>query len=401
LLASYKVTPVPTGTEIKYYITPVQITPSQTDGFVLYNNTSDKAQPLLFYAAFSDEGLTSKELIKKGSSLKILDYCFDLKNNLYALVENSASYSVYKYNNVDNSCEEYSLSAQDINNIQCIECSGSSLYAVVETNENEYFAKLTLDDSLKTVQVDTYKLTQWILNPSTHNDIKTFCVDGSDLYAVAAFSDSTITRTAIFTATINESAKKITSNSSMILSTNTGNSSSEFDNYGTKLEYRDLCYINENLYLLIRDVQQPEDSAEAITSRGAVCIYQLSGGIVQGDIIGYQNQDVTISYTSDAGNNSITERQTYIGDGISTFCGPVKFVSFNESALFIADNGFSLKTEAYLLNEDHTQCTATSKNSIVTFDLILNDLSFKSLEGECFDKNYSGYFYGTSFIGNE
>ena len=60
-----------------------------------------------------------------------------------------------------------------------------------------------------------------------------------------------------------------------------------------------------------------------------------------------------------------------------------------------------METEAYSQNEDHTQCTATSKNSIVTFDLISNELSFKSLEIECFDKNYSGYFYGTSFTGNE
>ena len=60
-----------------------------------------------------------------------------------------------------------------------------------------------------------------------------------------------------------------------------------------------------------------------------------------------------------------------------------------------------METEAYSQNENHTQCTATSKNSIVTFDLSLNDLSFKSLNGECFDKNYSGYFYGTNFTGNE
>ena len=59
-----------------------------------------------------------------------------------------------------------------------------------------------------------------------------------------------------------------------------------------------------------------------------------------------------------------------------------------------------METEAYSQNEDHTQCTAISKNSIVKFDLISN-LSFKSLEIECFDKNYSGYFYGTSFTGNE
>lgn len=60
-----------------------------------------------------------------------------------------------------------------------------------------------------------------------------------------------------------------------------------------------------------------------------------------------------------------------------------------------------METEAYSQNKNHTQCTATSKNSIVTFDLSLNDLSFTSLNGECFDKNYLGYFYGTSFIGNE
>ena len=96
LLASYKVTPVPTGTEIKYYITPVQITPSQTDGFVLYNNTSDKAQPLLFYAAFSDEGLASQELIKKDSSLKrIKQWQSTLRNVVkdtnYEIEENSKS----------------------------------------------------------------------------------------------------------------------------------------------------------------------------------------------------------------------------------------------------------------------------------------------------------------------
>ena len=57
--------------------------------------------------------------------------------------------------------------------------------------------------------------------------------------------------------------------------------------------------------------------------------------------------------------------------------------------------------KAYSQNKNHTQCTATSKNSIVTFDLNSNKLSFTSLKDECFDKNYSGYFYGTSFTGNE
>lgn len=60
-----------------------------------------------------------------------------------------------------------------------------------------------------------------------------------------------------------------------------------------------------------------------------------------------------------------------------------------------------METEAYSQDENYKKCTATSKNSIVTFDLISNELSFKSLNGECFDKNYSGYFYGTSFTGNE
>ncbi|MCI6826465.1 MAG: hypothetical protein MR937_04015 [Spirochaetia bacterium] len=60
-----------------------------------------------------------------------------------------------------------------------------------------------------------------------------------------------------------------------------------------------------------------------------------------------------------------------------------------------------METEAYSQDENYTKCTATSKNSIVTFDLISNKLSFKSLEIDCFDKNYSGYFYGTSFTGNE
>ena len=59
-----------------------------------------------------------------------------------------------------------------------------------------------------------------------------------------------------------------------------------------------------------------------------------------------------------------------------------------------------METEAYSQDENYTKCTATSKNSIVTFDLISN-LSFTSLDIECFDKNYSGYFYGTSFTGNE
>lgn len=57
--------------------------------------------------------------------------------------------------------------------------------------------------------------------------------------------------------------------------------------------------------------------------------------------------------------------------------------------------------KAYSQNKNHTQCTAISKNSIVTFDLNSNKLSFTSLKDECFDKNYSGYFYGTSFTGNE
>ena len=115
--------------------------------------------------------------------------------------------------------------------------------------------------------------------------------------------------------------------------------------------------------------------------------------------IGYQTTEGSISYTGDPderGNYPPVTQPSYLGDGKSTFYGPVKFVARKEDELIIADEGYSVTSEPYKSDSSHTQGTVSSKNAIVTFDLNEQTLNFTSLDGEYFENKYSGYFYGSS-----
>lgn len=157
-----------------------------------------------------------------------------------------------------------------------------------------------------------------------------------------------------------------------------------------------MCYINGTLYLLVNDV-----STSDVTSRGALCTFTVSdSGIQQGKIdIGYQTTSSTVSYTGsydyNQGSYPTITRATYLGNGSSTFYGPVKFIARKEDELIIADDGYSVTEEDYG-SAGHKQGTISSKNAVVTFDLNKQTLNFTSLDGEYFENKYSGYFYGSS-----
>ena len=153
------------------------------------------------------------------------------------------------------------------------------------------------------------------------------------------------------------------------------------------------------MYLLVKELNGP--STTALYSRGALCTFNVSdAGISAGKIgIGYQTTKGSISYTGDpdeSENYPTVTQPSYLGDGKSTFYGPVKFVARKEDELIIADEGYSVTEEPYKSNSSHTQGTVSSKNAVVTFDLNKQTLNFTSLDGEYFENKYSGYFYGSS-----
>ena len=177
-------------------------------------------------------------------------------------------------------------------------------------------------------------------------------------------------------------------------------SSSDY-NYDA-LEYKDLCYINGKLYLLVRDVMK-EGYNNTSYSRGALCTFTVkdNGKIESGKIIGYQKTPsyfpYTGSYDQATGSYPTITRTAYIGDGQSTFYGPVKFVARKQDELIIADDGFSIKSEDSTDYPRHTQATVSSKNAVVTYNLNKESLNFVSLDGEYFEEKYSGYFYDSGF----
>ena len=386
-----------------------------TTTVVLYNNTSDTTAARLSYATLTSSGLsTPTELLANtneadaGNSTEIVDYCFDTSNNLYAIVnnitENVSPYSIkkYKYSNNGYSTSDVKTSTIEANaavySIDCIEAlSDGTLYAVI--NSRMSIAQLTLESN---VSFNNYR------SPDDWRSIQTFCTDGTNFYVIVSITSSyngqdETTTTKLVSCTVSAENNQLTVNNSIILaSTDESYTSPVFSNYGDALEYKDLCYINGKLYLLVRDVMK-EGYNNTSYSRGALCTFTVkdNGKIESGKIIGYQKTPsyfpYTGSYDQATGSYPTITRTAYIGDGQSTFYGPVKFVARKQDELIIADDGFSIKSEDSTDYPGHTQATVSSKNAVVTYNLNKESLNFVSLDGEYFEEKYSGYFSGSGF----
>lgn len=383
-----------------------------TTTVVLYNNTSDTTAARLSYATLTSSGLsTPTELLANtneadaGNSTEIVDYCFDTSNNLYAIVnnitENVSPYSIkkYKYSNNGYSTSDVKTSTIEANaavySIDCIEAlSDGTLYAVI--NSRMSIAQLTLESN---VSFNNYR------SPDDWGSIQTFCTDGTNFYVIVSITSSDETKsytTKLVSCTVSNS--QLTVNNSIILAStdevDTPVFSSSVYSYDA-LEYRDLCYIDGKLYLLVRDVVT-EGYKNTSYSRGALCTFTVeeNGKIALAKINGYQNNSSPFYYYGYNYSNNTNEDITisaYIGDGKSTFYGPVKFVARKQDELIIADDGFSMVSEDSTENSGHKQATVSSKNAVVTYNLNTESLNFVSLDGEYFEEKYSGYFSGSGF----
>lgn len=243
--------------------------------------------------------------------------------------------------------------------------------------------------------------------------IQTFCTDGTNFYVIVSITSPDETQsyptTKLVSCTVSDDYQLIESeNKSILLASPTTSIvevvepvfSSSVYNYDA-LEYRDLCYINGKLYLLVRDVAT-EGYNNTSYSRGALCTFTVkdNGEIASGKIIGYQKTLSSFPYTGSY--DQVTDsyptitRTAYIGDVDSKlFYGPVKFVARKQDELIIADDGFSMVSEDSTENSGHKQATVSSKNAVVTYNLNTESLNFVSLDGEYFEEKYSGYFYGS------
>ena len=154
------------------------------------------------------------------------------------------------------------------------------------------------------------------------------------------------------------------------------------------------------MYLLVKELSGP--STTALYSRGALCTFTVkeNGEIALAKIDGYQNNSSPFYYYGYNYDNYSYENITisaYIGNGQSTFYGPVKFVARKQDELIIADDGFSMVSEDSTKDPARTQATVSSKNAVVTYNLNKESLNFVSLDGEYFEEKYSGYFYDSGF----
>ena len=403
------------GYNKEYATKSIKLT-AQENTIVLYNNTSDTGKPALSYATLKDSSVLSPNpLITKdpNSSLEIVDYCFDNSNNLYAIVRNTGVtatiYSINKYTYSDNGYyfeTTYDCNANEVSSVDYIEAADDGkLYAVMtNTDYMTYIAQLTSTEPTPeangTVSFNNY------ISPDDWGSIQTFCTDGKNFYVIVSITSYDDTQTKIQTVKLvscTVSNSHLTETTSILLaSTDESDTSPVFSNYGDALEYRDLCCINNKLYLLVRDVVT-EGYNNTSYSRGALCIFTVSDSGITADKIdiGYQTTSSTVSYTGSYDSNqgiypTIT-RTTYFGDGSSTFYGPVKFVARKQDELIIADDGFSIEVEDYASVSGHTQATVSSKNAVVTYNLNTESLNFVSLDGEYFENKYSGYFYSSDF----
>ena len=396
-----------------------------TTTVVLYNNTLPPTEDIpagtpasLSYATLTSSGISgTTDLITKASLTTIIDYCFDKSNNLYAIVYDGSNemtpYSIkkYPYNNGYDLVTTYTSSEQ-ATTFDYIEASSDGrLYAVITSNTGtQSIVELTLTDPAEGIKYQQYFLpTAWTSGTSSCN-ILTFCTDGTNFYVIARLvtGSDTTTTAEVKLASCTVSDYQLTENekASIILDSITNqnrNTGNVFSDYSESLEYKDLCYINGKLYLLVRDVVT-EVYPNTSYSRGALCTFTVGdNGEIASDnigIVGYQEKPSYFSYYGCNSNNGNYEDITisaYIGDGKSTFYGPVKFVARKQDELIIADDGFSMVSEESTDHPEYTQATVSSKNAVVTYNLNKESLNFVSLDGEYFEEKYSGYFYDSGF----
>lgn len=389
---------------------------AQENTIVLYNKITDTTNPVLSYATLRNNSVSSPNpLITKDSNTEIVDYCFDDSNNLYAIVrktETTTTYSINKYaysNKYDASTvATYKIGAnENVSAIDYIEASNDGkLYAVItrstESTTSTSIAELDLTSSNDTVGfTDEYALpTNWPSGDNTYYYIQTFCTDGTNFYFILLRTSPETSSYNLVSCTVSNS--QLTETTSILLASTAveSDTSPVFSNYGDALEYKDLCCINNKLYLLVREVVT-EGYNNTSYSRGALCTFTVgdNGEITAGKMdTGYQKTSRSFSYTGSydqaTGSYPTITRTAYIGDGQSTFYGPVKFVARKQDELIIADDGFSMASTDY---SGETQATVSSKNAVVTYNLNKESLNFVSLDGEYFEEKYSGYFYGSSF----
>lgn len=400
---------------------------AQENTVVLYNNTSDTAKSALSYAILKESSiLYPSELIASNGRTQIKDFCFDASNNMYALVYDGINYSInkYAYNNgySTSGVTTYTCSDTGISTINNIETSDTGdLYAVIYAGDDnagyaDYIAKLTLQNLTEgtdgTIVFDYYASPiSWTENGNSYN-IYTFCIDGTNLYVIPYIYSSDYSTTEIKLVSCTVSDMQLTENKNASITLDYAENGQEsittvFSGYNDSLEYRDLCYINGKLYLLVRDVELSTSSYDStLYSRGALCTFIVSDSGITAEKIdtGYQKTSRSFSYTGSYDQATVSyptiTRTAYIGDGQSTFYGPVKFVARKQDELIIADDGFSIEVEDYTGVSGHTQATVSSKNSVVTYNLNTESLNFVSLNGEYFEEKYSGYFYSSGFTGN-
>ena len=387
-----------------------------TTTVVLYNNTSNTKVSSLSYATLTSSGLsTPKELLANTNNAdnptEIVDYCFDTSNNLYAIVKQTGAnipYSIKKYeyngSGYSNTPIIYDCTMDIINYISHIAADNSTLYAGVGTDSGAKIAKITFTAPNETSENGTATFTPYDLSIEylEYYSIHTFCTDtdGTNFYIITDIGGTY--ELASYTVT-EDTLSKGNSITLVSYSDENGYSSDIFSTIPTDnlpiLVYSDICYINDTLYLLVKEPNGP--STTALYSRGALCTFAVSEtSITPGTIgIGYQTTEGSIRYTGDpdeSGNYQTVTQTSYLGDGKTTFYGPVKFIARKEDELVIADEGYSVTEEPYKSNSSHTQGTVSSKNAVVTFDLNKQTLNFTSLDGEYFENKYSGYFYGSS-----
>lgn len=399
---------------------------AQENTVVLYNNTSDTAKSALSYAILKESSiLYPSELIASNGRTQIKDFCFDASNNMYALVYDGINYSInkYAYNNgySTSGVTTYTCSDTGISTINNIETSDTGdLYAVIYAGDDnagyaDYIAKLTLQNLTEgtdgTIVFDYYASPiSWTENGNSYN-IYTFCIDGTNLYVIPYIYSSDYSTTEIKLVSCTVSDMQLTENKNASITLDYAENGQEsittvFSGYNDSLEYRDLCYINGKLYLLVRDVELSTSSYDStLYSRGALCTFIVSDSGITAEKIdtGYQKTSSSFPYTGsyDQATDSYPTitRTAYIGDVDSKlFYGPVKFVARKQDELIIADDGFSIKVEDYTDHQGHTQATVSSKNAVVTYNLKTESLNFVSLDGEYFEEKYSGYFYSSGFF---
>ena len=262
-----------------------------------------------------------------------------------------------------------------------------------------YIAQLTLTEPTPeangTVSFTTYNVPiDWPQLPN----IKTFCTDGTNFYVIVSItsydnSQSEIQTVKLVSCTVSGENQLVENKSILLASTATVEGAKpvfSVSEYNDALEYKDLCYINDKLYLLVRDVQISSSSQEYyLISRGELRIFDVSGtGITARESgIGYQTASSTISYQQ---NGSTMTRTTFFGDSNSKlFYGPVKFIARKEDELLIADDGYCVDSSA----------NVNTKNNIVKVNLKTESITGSyNLDSGYFDYYYSGQFGSSIYI---